>query len=91
MIVAEVAFPWTNTCPSALDEQSLRLLPTTAARSTSSQNCKDRDKGGRTIWALGVLLGTEFQAVSGVMKRVDTASFFGSNGTCCLWRPQSAE
>jgi arabinogalactan endo-1,4-beta-galactosidase len=82
IMVAETAFPFTNTCPTAWKSQLYGFLPTTqgqvdfiAALATIVKGVPNQLGAGVFYW------GTEYQAVSGVNEAgFNTASFFAADG-----------
>jgi len=82
IIVAETAFPYTNTCPTAWQSQLFGFPPTPdgqvgfiAALAKIVESVPNRLGVGVFYW------GTEYLAVSGVNEAgFNTASFFDSNG-----------
>ncbi len=83
IIVAETAFPYTNTCPTAWKSQLFGFPPTTdgqvsfiAALAKIVKSVPNQLGAGVFYW------GAEYQATSGVNEAgFNTASFFDANGT----------
>jgi hypothetical protein len=82
IIVAETAFPYTNTCPTAWKSQLFGFPPTTdgqvsfiAALAKIVKSVPNQLGAGVFYW------GTEYQATSGVSEAgFNTASFFDTGG-----------
>lgn len=82
VIVAEDAFPWTNTCPSSWTNQLFGFPPTVAGQVSFMAALAQIVKNVPSHLGLGFFYwGTEYQAVSGVNEAgFNTASFFDTGG-----------
>jgi arabinogalactan endo-1,4-beta-galactosidase len=82
IIVAEDAFPYTNTCPSAWKSQLYGYPPTIDGQVSFMATLARIVKSVPNQLGAGIFYwGTEYQAVSGVNEAgFNTASFFDANG-----------
>ena len=82
IIVAEVAFPYTNTCPTAWKSQLFGFAPTPAGQVSFIATVAQIVQGVPNQLGAGVFYwGSEYQAVSGVNEAgFNTASFFDASG-----------
>jgi len=82
IIVAEDAFPWTNSCPSAWTNSLYGFLPTIAGQVSFIAALAQVVKSVTNHFGTGVFYwGTEYQGVSGVNEAgFNTASFFDFKG-----------
>jgi len=82
IIVAEDAFPWTNTCPSAWLSQLYGYPPTIDGQVSFMATLAQIVKSVPNQLGIGFFYwGAEYQAVSGVNEAgFNTASFFDSHG-----------
>ena len=82
VIVAEDAFPYTNTCPASWTNQLFGFPPTVAGQVSFLATMAGIVKNVPTHLGLGLFYwGTEYQATSGVNEAgFNTASFFDTGG-----------